>query len=138
MTSLEAKLLAQASAFSPLTSLLTAVPFPWYDNQLQQGSPYPAVVVQLISNPQVYALTGRMATSQARVQFTIWDIDPERARQVEQALFQFLDNFNAVGPANLPSYPNEVVGVRQTDYPQPSPKRFTRQIDAMIFQNQTL
>ena len=138
MTSLEDKLLAQASAFGPLLTLLTASPFPWYDNQLQQGSPYPAVVVQLISNPQVYALTGRMATSSARVQFTIWDTDPERARSVEQALFQFLDQFNAVGPTNLPSYPAEVVGVRQNVYPQPSPKRFTRQVDAMIFQNQTL
>jgi hypothetical protein len=138
MTSLEDKLLAQAQVFDPLTSLLVASPFPWYDNQLQQGSPYPAVVVQLISNPQVYVLTGRLATSEARVQFTIWDTDPERARAVEQALFQFLGQFNAVGPSNLPSYPAEVVGVRQNVYPQPTPKRFTRQVDAMIFQNQSL
>lgn len=139
MTSLEVKLLTQASAFAPLTALLTAIPFPWYRMQLQQGSPYPAVVVQLIDNPQVYALTGRMATSCARVQFTIWDTDPDRAVQVEQALFQFLDNFNAVGPANLPGYPNEVIGgPRENVYPQPSPKRFTRQLDASIFQNQTL
>jgi hypothetical protein len=139
MTTLEAKLLAQASVFPALTALLTASPFPWYDGQLQQGSLYPAVVVEQITNPQVYSLTGRMATSTARVQFTIWDTDPERARAVEQALFQFLDNFNAVGPSNLPAYPVEVVGgPRQNVYATPAPKRFTRQLDAMIFQNQTL
>lgn len=138
MTSLEDMLKAQASVFPELTALLTSTPFPWWDGQLQQGSPYPAVVVQLIDNPQVYALTGRMATSTARVQFTIWDTDSARAREVEQALFQFLDNFNAVGPSNLPSYPVEVAGVRQNVYPRPAPKRFTRQVDAMIFQNQTL
>ena len=141
--SLEALLLSQASAYSPLASLLATAPAnpnapAWYDNQLAQGSAYPAIVVTKISQPQSYALTGRMATAQARVQFVIWDTNPERARVVEQALYQFLDQFNGVGLANLPGYPNEVAGVRQGYSPQPTPPRWTLLIDAMIFWNQTL
>jgi hypothetical protein len=136
-SSLEAQLLSQASVFAPLQALL-GTPFRWYDNQLQQGSVYPAIVVQLISNPQAYVLTGRLPTSWSRYQFTIWDTDPERARTTENALFDFFDVFNAVGPANLPSYPVEVVNDRQSIVPNPEPKRFTRMVDAMIFSNDTL
>lgn len=142
-TTLKALLLSQASAYLPLASLLATAPgnpaaIAWYDTQLAQGSSYPAITVQKISDPQTYALTGRMATSQSRMQFTIWDTDSERSEQVLSVLCQFLDQFNGVGPANLPGYPNEVANARQGFVPEPKPPRFTQMVDAMIFWNQTL
>jgi hypothetical protein len=137
-TPLEVKLRSQASVFPSLLAILGTIPFRWYRDQLQQGSVYPAIVVQLISDPKSYVLTGRMPTSWARVQFTIWDTDPERIPTTESALLDFFDVFNGVGPGNLPSYPVEVVNTRETTVPNPEPKRFTRMLDAMIFSNDTL
>ena len=137
-TTLEAKLRAQASAYAPLTALLGSSPFPWYDTQLKQGSTPPAIRVLLVSNPQVYCNVGRLPTSFARVQFQIWDTDPQRGRAVEAALFGFFDTFNAVGPSGLPSYPVEVIDVRGGYYPLAEPPYFLRDVDARIFQNQNL
>lgn len=137
-TTLEVLLRTQASAFAGLTALLGTVPFRWWDDTLQQGSAYPAIVVQLISNPASYCNLGRLPTSWARYQFSIWDTDAERARQVESQLYDFFDVFNAVGPSNLPAYPVQIVNDRQSVLPNPEPKRFLRIVDAMIFSNDTL
>jgi len=137
-TSLEVKLRTQALAFPKLSALLGTTPFRWYDSQLVQGSAYPAIVVQLISSPMNYCNTGRLPTSWARYQFTVWDTDSERARTTESALFDFFDVFNAVGHSGLPDYPVTVVNDRQNIYPDPEPIRFTRSVDAMIFSNNAL
>lgn len=138
MTDLKSLLRTQASAFGGLTALLGTTPFRWWDTTLQQGSAYPAIVVTMVSNPRNYVLMGRLPTGWSRVQFTIWDTDTLRASTVENALLAFFDVFNAVGPANLPSYPVEVVNDRETTVPEPEPKRFLRILDAMIFSNDNL
>jgi hypothetical protein len=137
-TTLKALLRTQAAAYSPLVSYLGSSPFRWWDGGLQQGSAFPAIAVQQISNPQMSALTGRLATSIARIQFTIWDVDPEDATLLEQVLYQFLDQFNAVGPSNLPAYPVEISGGPASRFADQDPVLYTRISDAMIFWNQTL
>lgn len=143
MTTLEAKLRLAALAYPDLTALLTNVPsitnfpdFRWYDVQLLQGTRFPAIVVQLISGGQSYSNYQRLSTSFSRMQFTIWDTDAQRGRQVEEILFQFLDQFNPAGMrANLTNYPNTVVLTRQGMYPQPQPPQYWRTSDVQIFDN---
>jgi len=137
-TTLEVKLRTTASAFAPLIALLGTSPFRWYDTQLVQGSVFPAIVALLVSDPKSYYLGGRMNTSFARVQFTIWDTDAERGRSVEAALYDFLDVFNASGAPADRAKPNYVVGARGGMYPQTQPPQFQRIIDAKIFNNDTL
>lgn len=138
MSELKELLRIQASAFPGLTALLGTSPFRWWDGQLVQGSAYPAIVVTIVSNPRNYCLTGRLPTGWSRVEFKIWDTDTLRAGTVENALLNFFDVFNAVGPSNLPSYPVDVVNDRQTVVPDPEPKRFLRMVDTQIFSNDTL
>ncbi len=143
MASLEVKLRTAALAYADLVALLTNVPtvpnfpdFRWYNIQLLQGTKFPAVVVQLISGGQSYTLNSRLSTSFNRVQFTIWDTDSERGRQVEQVLYAFLDGFNPAGVRpDLQAAPNFVVLTRAGMYPQTQPPQFWRTNDVQIFDN---
>ena len=138
---LEVKLRTQASTNAGLVALLGDGPeFRWYDVQVKQGTDFPAVAVQLIAGNNTYATTGRLPTGWSRYQFTIWDPDSERCRQTESALISFLDTFNACmfpGAVQPPAYPNLVVLQRQGFVPTPTPPKFTRIVDAMIFSNDT-
>lgn len=138
MASLEAMLRTQALAFPGLTALLGTNPFRWYDTQLRQGTAFPAVTVQLVSGNETYAFNGRLATGWSRMQFTIWDSDPERARNVEAQLTAFLDVFNGTGIQGLSEYPNSIVMRRQTLFSETQPPLFQRINDAQIFSNSTL
>jgi hypothetical protein len=139
MASLESKIEAAIFAFPALANLLAkrldnnpAV----YDTQLQQGSAFPAIVQQLIAGGQTYTLNSRLSTSFNRVQFTIWALSPETARQIEQQLYAFLDGFNPAGVrADLTSAPNFVVLSRQGMYTATQPPVFWRINDANIFDN---
>jgi hypothetical protein len=143
MTSLEVKLRTAALAYPDLVALLTNSPskpgfpdFRWYNIQLIQGSAFPAVVVQLVSSGQSYSNYQRLSTSFSRIQFTIWDTDSDRGRQVENVLYQFLDQFNPAGlNSNLTNYPNSIVLTRAGMYPTPNPPQFWRQSDVQIFDN---
>lgn len=137
-SSLKAKLRANASSYSPLTALLGTSPFRWYDTQLVQGSAFPAVVVFIVSNPPSYVLTNRMTTSWARVQFTVWDNDPESAGLVVAALTNFFDQLNLIGVPNLTQYPNLIIADRDFLYPQTQPPRYQRILDVRIFSNESL
>ncbi len=140
---LEAKLRTAALAYPDLVALLTNVPsiprfpdFRWYDVQLLQGTAFPAMVVQLISGGQTYTLNSRLSTSFNRMQFTIWDTNAERARQLESVLYAFLDGFNPAGVrADLQAAPNFVVLTRQGMYPQTQPPQYWRTNDVQIFDN---
>jgi hypothetical protein len=143
MASLEVKLRTAALAYPDLVALLTNVPsvpqfpdFRWYSIQLLQGTKFPAVVVQLVSGGQSYSNYQRLSTSFNRVQFTIWDTDSDRGRQVEQVLYSFLDVFNPAGlRSDLTGAPNFVILTRAGMYPTPNPPQFWRTNDAMIFDN---
>ena len=144
--SLESKLRTAAMAFPALVALLTNSPsiplfpdFRWYDTTFLQGSVFPAVVVQLVSGGQVYSNYQRLSTSFNRVQFMIWDVDAERARRVEQALYRFLDQFNPAGlDSNLTNYPNTVLMTMQKQFPQSEPPKFMRLNDVSIFDDQAV
>jgi hypothetical protein len=141
-SSLKTKLLTQAAANAGLIALLGSSPFRWYDNQFLQGSGYPAVVVQIISNPNMHVATGRLPTSWTRVQFTIWggpsDAGTQACETVIAALKAFLLTFNGTGIAGLVAYPNEIVNIRDAFCPQPDPGIFQKQMDAMIYSNETV
>jgi len=138
-TTLEVKLRTAASANAPLTALLGTSPFRWYDMQEAQGGTFPSVTVQMIAAVNQYSLTQRLNNSHNRVQFTVWDTDPERARSVELAVLNFLDGFNAYNAGDQnPRQRNEVVMRRQGGNPQTQPLTFWRILDAYIWHNETL
>lgn len=140
-STLEVKLQAAAAANPALAALLGS-PFRWYDTQLDQPATFPAVVVYVVSNPRDYSFTARMATSWARVQFTIWGgqfaAGSMSADAVRAALLSFLDQFNAVGIPGLVQYPCRVVGDHRAGFTQTDTMIYQRVIDAMIFSNESL
>lgn len=138
-STLEVKLITAIAAYAPLNTLLSTRV---YDTQLAQGSAFPALVIQLISNPREYVFTNRLATSWARVQFTVWGgqfaAGNQAADQVRAALLTFLDQFNAEGVPGLTLYPCRVVGDRRGAFTQEDTLVFQRLVDAMIFNNELL
>jgi len=139
-TSLKAKLFAQASVFPALVSLLGSSPFNWYDTQLPLSANFPAVVVQQISSPNDYAVTGQMPTNWARMQFTVYGSgnDSENANLVVDALESFFSVFNAIGINGLVTYPNLIVGDRDLGVAQTSPMTYQRVVDVRMFYNATI
>lgn len=138
-TPLKTKLFSAAAAYAPLQALLGTSPFRWSE-QLVQGTAFPAVIVFIVSNPRVYAVTGRMASSWVRVQFTIFGggNDSTNADAVAQALLSFLDSTNFAGLPAYPANPNTVVGDRDGGIAATQPATYQRMIDAMIFNNELL
>lgn len=141
-TSLEVKLRTAALATPALTALLGTSPFRWYDMQLDQNSTLPAVTIQAISIVNQYSLSVRLVNALCRVQFTIYDTDPERARAVEMAIVVFIDTFNAMNTSSAVSrQANWVVNRRQgspSQNAQTQPLTFVRSLDAMIWNNETI
>ena len=84
----------------------------------------------------MYVMDRRMPGSFSRVQFTIWDTDPQRVRQVDQAVTCFLNTFNALGLPGLVQYPNYVMNRVARLYPTPEPPRYQRILDVKIFDNE--
>ncbi len=124
------------------TALLGTNPFRWFDNQLPQGAAFPAVTVQVVSNPQTYALVGRLPTSFSRYQFTLWSVNTSlgmtKLAALEAAIIDFLETLNLVGIPGLCSYSNRVVAARDGWFPTPQPGNPQRLIDAMIYANDSL
>lgn len=136
MTTLEVKLRTAALAFPGLTGLLGGTDpnkFQWWDTQLTQSSPMPAVVAIQVSGAPLYATDGRNPLERIRIQFTIWGTTGQQARSVEQQVKEFLDGFNATGISSNQAGPNTIVNVRGGGYTQTSPIRYWRTMDAMIF-----
>ncbi len=141
-TALKDRIRAAAIANPTFTGLLGTSPFRWYDQQLNQGSAFPAVVLTQVSNPQMYALVGRFPTSFSRIQFTIWSVNTAagmtKLAALEAALIEFLETLNLVGIPGLCSYSNQVVAARDGWFPTPEPGNPQRLVDAMIFSNDSL
>lgn len=137
-TPLKDKLRTAAAANAGLQALLGTSPFRWWNLQLNQNSAYPAIVAQIISDPQNYAFTGMLPTSFTRVQFTLWDTDSERLEALQAALYAFLAGFSGTGITGLVAQPNFVMNSRDGMYAQTQPVRFLRIIDAKVFNNSTV
>jgi hypothetical protein len=119
--------------------LMTSSPgvFRWFDTRLPQGVTFPAVVVQVVSNPRSYVLGGKLPTSFARVQFGVYGAgaDSANADVVVNAIGAFLPTFNAIGIPGLAVYPNMIVGDRDGGIAQTQPMSYIRLLDVMIFDN---
>jgi hypothetical protein len=140
-TTLIVKIRTAAASYAPLTALLQAGSvFQMYTEQTIQNSVAPWVTVRLISNPRVYAFTGRMSTNYARVEFLIFGAAPggENARAVRDALMQFLDQFNAAGLTNLPANSNDVLDETELGIAETQPQTFQIRLQARIFNNESV
>jgi hypothetical protein len=140
MNSLIVAIRAAAGAYAPLTDLLgVGSAIRMSTLQIVQGGAFPAVALQLISNPSDYVNTSRLSTSTARVQHLIFGATPggNNAWAVAQALRTFYDQFNAVGIAGLGTYPTRIVGVTELGIAQTQPETFQIRFDAMIFYNES-
>ena len=132
------KIRTGALGFAGLTALLGgASAFRWYENQLQQGSQFPAVVATLISNPRDYVFNQRMRTSFARVQIEVWGYDPVANDAIVEQLAAFLDQFaayEASGTAAIQAA-NYIVGDRGMLYPDTQPPQYQRIVDVKFLDN---
>ncbi len=140
MPSLEARIRTAALAFSPLATLLgydglDPSSMRWYDTQLRPGKVFPALVLTLVSDPETYTFNRRLATSFARIQFDIWDHDPENSFTVQEQLAAFLDQLNLYGVTGLVQNANQIVGKRKVNFPDRNPPEWQRIVDALIFNN---
>src|SRR5580658_4722503 len=99
MDSLIVAIRSLAGAYAPLTALLGAgAALRMNTLQIVQGGQFPAVALQLISNPSDYIVNARLATSTARVQHTVFGTTPggNNAWAVTQALRTFYDQANFI------------------------------------------
>jgi hypothetical protein len=138
---LKAKIFAAASVNTELQALLGTNPFRLYDIQLPQQSAFPAVVMFQVSNPPAYVIGGRLSTSWARIQFTVFGTgnDSENASAVVDALQDFLKTFTAYGNLSRSgSYDNRIVNDRDAGIAQTQPLTYQRILDVLIFSNDQL
>lgn len=141
-TTLEAKIQTGVQAYAPLVAILAARPdgkAACYEMQEYEGQAFPSMTFLLVSTVPAYGAAFRAEVVRSRVQFTIWDTDPQRARSVETQLMNFLDQFNAwnAGDQNAIQR-NQIAMQRQGGNPQTQPLTFWRITDAFIWNNQNL
>lgn len=142
-TSLQQRMLTAAAAYAPLAALLGSSPFRWYWDTLQQGSAFPAVVVQQISGSNTYTAIARLKTGYARYQFTIWGGQYAAGAQarddVQAALTAWLDQWSGgTGISGLALYPNAVIGQREFTYQMKDGPLYQKVLDVRIFSDDTL
>jgi len=140
-TTLLAKLRTAASADATLSSLLGSSPFRWYDQQLAQGTAFPAVTAEITTRVRQYSVNSLLLTAQYRVTFKVFDPDPQQSRAVALAIEQFLTGFNAYSSAAPAGQlqPNQVVmGPRDFGIAETQPLTNLQILDAMIWNNETL
>jgi hypothetical protein len=132
----------QDAALLGLLGTVSPATLRWYDMQLLQGATFPAMVVQVISDPKVYANAGRLRTSFARVQFTAWADQTAGGASalglIEQAMQTFLDGLNLVGIPGMVQYSNQIVGKRDGFYAQTQPAKFWLVLDVKMFWNDSI
>jgi hypothetical protein len=108
--------------------------FRWYDLQLRQFSPYPAVTNRVISSVPFQGQQ-RNPISKVRVELTLWE---GQVRDYQglllQAVMNFLDTFTASQSVSRP-----LVIQDGTDgfYAQTDPGIYQRIVEAFIFNNTT-
>jgi hypothetical protein len=141
MASPEDALRTAAAAYTPLSSLLgydgsNPNTFRWYDTRLMQKTPFPALVLTLISAPQSTTFEHNLATGYWRFQFEIWDYDPDNAYTVQTQLEAFIGQFNGYGLAGLlVNNASQILNRRKMMYADTQPSQYQRIVDARIFFN---
>ncbi len=142
-TPLQQRMLASASAYPALVALLGSSPFRWYYDVLQQGSAYPAVVVQQISGSNTYTAAARLKTGFSRFQFMIWGgqfaTGAQARDDVQAALTSWLDQWSGgSGIPGLSLYSNRVIGQRESVFVLKDSPVYQKALDVMIFADDTL
>lgn len=133
---------AAALATPALAAILGTSPFRWFDRQLVQGTAFPAVQVQIVSDPSDYCYTGQLPTSQSRYQFTLSALNKALGADgvpglvaLEAAMNTFFNSLDLIGIPGLVQYPNRIVAARDGFKAAPSPGITQRILDVMIFAN---
>lgn len=137
-TPIENRMRAAAAAFAPLSALIGTNPIRWWDQSLVQGSPLPAVVVSMITDPPMYVFSGAMPTSYSSMQFILWADDADSLDTLRTAFYDFLKQFAGAGIPTAPAQGNFVTEDRDVDYPKTQPMKYRRRIQARIFNNSNL
>lgn len=139
---LKDKLREQAGAFSPLIAYLGASPtIRWWNMQLRPGATFPAVVVSMVTDPQPYAFPGPLKASFSIVQMTIWDTNPQRLEDVDDALQQFIFAFNGGGlpvspaPHAAPAQGNRIMDRRDGFFATPQQPGYLRIFTTELWNN---
>jgi hypothetical protein len=135
-TPLVVRMITAGSVFAPLTALgvgLSSYPFP-------QGSVFPWITFQVISDAPAYVVNARLATSWTRVQALIFGTgaDPANAQAVLSAYQQFLDQTSFDGSSGQSISPNISKGAQELGIAQTQPMTFQIRMDALIRNNETL
>lgn len=143
--SLKQKLFAAALLNPRLVYLLgggSPLVLRWFDQQLPQaaGTGFPAVVVSQVSDSGTYVGSGRLPTSWARMQFTVYGtgFDSQNADAIVQALADFLDTFSADGVTGRPACPCNIISDRDMGIAATQPMTWMRVVDCRIFWNGTV
>ncbi len=143
-TTLKARLYSAAKLDAGLVALLgsgSPMVFRFYDTQLPQSTPFPAVLVQMISNNRTYCVSGRLPTGFSRMQFNVFGTgtDSQEADQVVTALAKFLDGFSGgSGILGASQYSNLIVADRDAGIANTQPLTYQRVVDVQIFSNDNL
>ncbi len=142
-TPLQERMYTDASNDTALAALLGSGPFRWYANVLQQGSSFPAVVVQQISGSNMYGVNCRIKQGFSRYQFMIWGgqyiAGLQATQAVAAALTVFMDTWDGgSGIAGLTQYSNLNIGQREFVYPWPDSPIYQLALDFNIFSDATL
>ena len=135
-TPLVVRMIAAAEAFQPLIDLgvgISSYPFP-------QGSVFPWITLQVISDQPVYTVNARVAQSWTRVQALIFGtgVDPSNAQAVLKAWQAFLDVTIFSGQTNLSISPNIALAAREVGIVQTQPMTFQNRMDALVRDNALL
>ncbi len=138
--SLKSRIFAAASVDAGLIALLGSNPFRWWDQQLQQGAGFPAVVMEMIGAPRDYVASGTMPTGWTRMQFRVYGegTDSENANEVVDALDAFLRTLDLIGLPNSPAFPNLIVNDIDFGIVQTQPYTYMRLLDTKLFVNDQL
>ncbi len=139
-TRLRSAVLLDAGLMALLASGSPAV-LRWYDEGLAQGTAFPAVTVQTISDIPTYCVSGRLPTGFARLQFNVYGTgnDTENANAIVAAMASFFDQFSGgTGVTGKSQYSNLIVANRDGGIANTQPPTYMRLVDANIFWNDSL
>ena len=133
--SLKQKLFAAALLNPRLVYLLgggSPLVLRWFDQQLPQAAG--------TGFPGTYVGSGRLPTSWARMQFTVYGtgFDSQNADAIVQALADFLDTFSADGVTGRPACPCNIISDRDMGIAATQPMTWMRVVDCRIFWNGTV
>jgi hypothetical protein len=104
----------------------------------QAQATFPAVVANQVSRPRMYVTNGRLSTSFATMQLTVYGSgnDSENASAVVAALEDFFKVFNATAVASAPAFPNRILRDKDGGIAQTQPLTYQRFVDVEIFNDE--